>query len=186
MHELSDTKSEHHFIATPLTDKTTGIRESIMLESILAHVELGLVTKKQSAQAATGESKKDQLRSEREERKNRVVGLFNWLRKKKKVKRIVKLIVEDDPDLPCQDETIKKCLQGFEVRNLDWNKDDIDISTLRECAPNVRELWLLWSGRGSTLLGWANKDGGLTTLKHVSLSHELFISFILHVLKRLT
>jgi hypothetical protein len=85
-----------------------------------------------------------------------------------KVRRIVKLIVEDDPDLPCSDETIEDCLYGFDIRYLNWNKDDICVRSLVEKAPNLKELEVSWCGRYSTLMGWSNIEYGLRRLNKVS------------------
>jgi hypothetical protein len=79
----------------------------------------------------------------------------------------VKLVVNDDPDLPCRDETIEECLTDFDIRYLDWNKDDICIKSLKEKAENLRELWVSWSGRNSTLFGWSNREHGLRSLSQV-------------------
>lgn len=103
----------------------------------------------------------------RDARMSLVEDFFDWLRTDKGVRRIVKLVVIDSEDFPCTDETIEKCLRGFDIRYLDWDKDDICIQTLKDHAENLRELWVSWSGRNSTLFGWLNKDHGLKCLKQV-------------------
>lgn len=108
----------------------------------------------------------------RKDRMDRLGKFFEWLRTKKRVKRILKLIIKDDPELPCSDEIIEKCLENFDVRYLDWNKDDIDIQCLQSKAASLRELWLSWSGRNSTLIAWASKDYGLPSLKQVRYQRE--------------
>lgn len=73
----------------------------------------------------------------------------------------MKLIANDAPDLPCWDETIEKC---FDIHYLDWNKEDIPY-----LMKTLHGLWLSWGGRGSTLLGWSNRDQNLATLQKVGL-----------------
>jgi len=105
----------------------------------------------------------------REDRMDLVTQFFQWLRGTKEVRRIVKLVVIDDEDFPCTDETIEKCLSGFDIRYLDWNKDDICVQSIKDNVKNLRELWVSWSGRNSTLFGWSNKDYGLRCLDQVRL-----------------
>lgn len=94
---------------------------------------------------------------------------FEWLRQRKRVRRILKLVVIDDANLPCSDAIIEDCLQGFDVRYLNWNKEDLCVETLRTSGTsNVKELWLSWSGRNSVLHGWSCKETGLPTLSQVN------------------
>lgn len=103
----------------------------------------------------------------RDSRMDIVIDFFKWLRNTKKVERIVKLVVRDNQSFPCTDETIEKCLEKFDIRYLDWNKNDICIQTLQKHTGNLRELWVSWSGRNSTLFGWLNKEHGLKCFKQV-------------------
>lgn len=94
--------------------------------------------------------------------------IFQWLRHRKNVKRILKLVVIDDGALPCSDSTFEDCLQGFDIRYLSWNKEDLCIDTLRSASlSNVKELWLSWSGRNSVLHSWSCKETGLAKLSQV-------------------
>lgn len=104
---------------------------------------------------------------DRRARETFVKNFFTWLRDKKKVRRIVQIIVYDHPLAPCRDEVIKSCLEGFDVRYLDWNKEDWSVDMLQKVATNVQELWLTWSGRKSVLLGWCNQKCGLILLQKV-------------------
>ncbi|OTB14237.1 hypothetical protein K445DRAFT_319408 [Daldinia sp. EC12] len=83
---------------------------------------------------------------------------FKWL-KKKNVEQIVKLVVKDNPDRNCSDETIEACLDDFDVRYLDWNKADLCIDTIRKKAPNVAHLWLHSSGSNTVLWSWSDSSG---------------------------
>lgn len=164
------------FKAVPLTEKTTDAHQGLPLEPILACVELGLdrtassvlqdTHHAQNVPRSISENRVAQI--QRMEREKLAKEFFDWLRSK--VKRIVKLVVSDSVSMPCRDSVIRSCLLGFDVRYLDWNKADLCIRSLciPEIAPNLRELWLTWSGRNSTLLGWANKKGGLGQFDKVS------------------
>jgi len=152
-----------------LSDKTTIAHDSLTIEPVLAYVELRLVSNASLVSgeilAADAPETAGNALERRHKRMELTEKFFKWLRDDKKVKRIVKLLVKDDPYLPCDDDTIEKCLRDFDIRYLDWDKDDICIQTLKAQAPNLQELWLSWSGRNSTLHGWSNKHFGLCSLK---------------------
>ena len=103
----------------------------------------------------------------RRSRETMVKSLFTWLRDKKQVRKIVQVIVYDHPSAPCRDEVIKYCLESFDIRYLDWNKEDLSVDMLQIAAKNLQELWLTWSGRKSALLGWCNNQCGLILLQKV-------------------
>jgi hypothetical protein len=128
---------------------------------MLACVEVGLDETRTPPRHVEGQSRKD-----REVRETRVQRLFDWIRRKG-VKRIVRLVVYDHPLAPCRDDVIRSCLKGFDVRYLDWNKEDLSVDMLQHVAPRLQELWLTWSGRKSALLGWCNEKYGLRLLKQV-------------------
>ncbi|GKZ19601.1 hypothetical protein AbraIFM66951_002875 [Aspergillus brasiliensis] len=82
---------------------------------------------------------------------------FLWL-KKKKVKHIIHLTVDDYKD-PHDDEVIHKCLSGLRVDVLDWSKPDLDPEMLCAACPEVRELHLRWGGNNAILRAWGEPDG---------------------------
>lgn len=160
------------FKAAPLTERTTHTHQALSLDPILACVELGLDDTTSSL--LDGHSTQGAVRSmsEKDARENReelIKGFFKWLREQRGVKRIIKLVVSDHPYLPCRDHVIVDALKGFDIRYLDWDKEDLCMQSLTQngIAPNLRELWLAWSGRNSTLLGWSNKECGLWKLSKV-------------------
>jgi hypothetical protein len=133
---------------------------------MLACVEVSLFTTQRATGEGDGHSAED-----RNKREVLVKRLFDWLRGQKETKRIVQLVVYDHPQAPCRDEVLKACLRGFDVRYLDWNKEDMSIDMLQEVAPNLQRLWLTWSGRKSTLHGWANQRYGVFMLQKVRPMH---------------
>jgi hypothetical protein len=101
-------------------------------------------------------------------RTNSVIKAFLWL-ERRSVRRILKVVIVDDSTFPCSDETIEQCLQSFDIRYLNWNKDDLCIEILHKAGlTNIKELWLSWSGRNSVLYSWSCKDTGLPTMGKVN------------------
>ncbi|SPN96672.1 uncharacterized protein DNG_00193 [Cephalotrichum gorgonifer] len=84
---------------------------------------------------------------------------FHWLRHKKKVERIVKVIVDDCRNDPHSDQTIEACLQPFMGEVLGWRKTDLCPLTISEVGKELREVSLLWSGSNSVLRGWSEAEG---------------------------
>ncbi|KAG8677773.1 hypothetical protein FPOAC1_003801 [Fusarium poae] len=84
--------------------------------------------------------------------------LFSWLRRKN-VERILKVIVDDLEDPPHSDKAIEECLTNFHVEILDWRKVDICPETIFTACPNVRQLYLRWSGNRAVLRAWGELDG---------------------------
>lgn len=86
---------------------------------------------------------------------------FEWLRGKN-VKRILKLVIDDDQEWQCSDEVIENTLKSWDIRYLDWNKKDLSISAISQGeATKIVELWLNWGGQNTALLGWADPISGL-------------------------
>lgn len=105
---------------------------------------------------------------------------FEWLQKRKGVKKIFKVIV-DDTDSPHRDEDIINVLAGkgnrgparlqsFDVEILDWRKTDICPVVVQSAAPNLQELHLRWSGSNAVLRGWGEPEG-LPKLKQLKMIH---------------
>ncbi|KAI0399127.1 hypothetical protein F4802DRAFT_603297 [Xylaria palmicola] len=87
-----------------------------------------------------------------------IKSVFDMLRNMK-VRRILKLRVQDHFDRSCSDDVIKDCLRGIDIRYLDWKKQDLSADVVLSAAPNVAELWLYSSGRSSVLRGWSASNG---------------------------
>ena len=87
-----------------------------------------------------------------------VTNMFNMLRERG-VKRIFKVTVRDDHARPCTDRVIRRCLDGFDVRYLDWDKRDLCIDVVRAACPKIAELTLYSSGRQAVLRSWTAPSG---------------------------
>ncbi|KAK2595809.1 hypothetical protein QQS21_006573 [Conoideocrella luteorostrata] len=95
--------------------------------------------------------------------------IFDRLRKKG-VKTVLKVII-DDLALPAHsDEAIEECLNLLGVIIWDWKKTDLCSEVIFKVAPRVREAHLYWSGNNAVLRGWS-EEGGLKRLSHLRIVH---------------
>jgi hypothetical protein len=164
--------------ASPINTDTDRSHPFLKFYPILSYVELTLVetdstkanrdtTMQLAGAAGSASNYNDAVHAEWKGRTDSIRKVFSWFRKQK-VRRILKLVVVDDGTLPCSDATIEECLREFDIRYLNWNKDDFCIEVLHKAGlHNIRELWLSWSGRNSVLYSWSCKDTGLPTLGKV-------------------
>ncbi|EGX52377.1 hypothetical protein AOL_s00043g166 [Orbilia oligospora ATCC 24927] len=155
-------------------------------------LELVRLPQKWQPKSPTGEMPKvDGLRFSDEDRESRhqdpYTAIFRWLRNDKKVKKIVRVEVDeivegvhDHNVSPHSNHAIRQCLQGFDVEELDWRKFDICGNTIFEAVapkisqsnsspgrePALRILDLYSSGNTAVLRGWANDDS-LSKLKNL-------------------
>lgn len=93
--------------------------------------------------------------------------VFKWLKSNKNVKAIVSLVVKDNPNHYCSDDTVVECLEGLEIQYLDWNRPDLcaNSSTLPD---TLIEISLYWTGLNAVLWSWSDTEG-LRTLEQVGL-----------------
>ncbi|KAK3688016.1 hypothetical protein B0T22DRAFT_377342 [Podospora appendiculata] len=100
-----------------------------------------------------------------------MIFFFNWLRSKK-VKRIVKVIVDDLGDTYHSEEVIEEALKGFGVEALDWRRLDLCPVAISKVSENLREIHLQWSEKNTTLRAWSATDGlaRTPTLKEIHLT----------------
>lgn len=82
------------------------------------------------------------------------------------MRKIIRIVVQDDPIDFHSDELIEHSLKGFDVEEWRWKKWDMCSDTILEAAPDVRIVDLYWSGNKAILRSWAAADG-LVLLKRV-------------------
>ena len=87
------------------------------------------------------------------------VKVFNWLRKKGGVRKVLEVNIEDDETEPHCDEAIEIALQGLDVEILNWKKLDLCSDVLWNAARDVKELFLYSSANNDVLRSWSAKDG---------------------------
>jgi hypothetical protein len=78
--------------------------------------------------------------------------------KKKGVRKIIRLIVDDDDACLHQDDVIEE-LGMFEIEEFQWTKMDMSSVVLRHAVSRVRKLRLFSSGNHSVLRDWSGLDG---------------------------
>jgi len=100
--------------------------------------------------------------------------LFNWIRFHK-VKKILKIVVEDRAGIPHSDQVIENCLNNFDVEIWDWRKLDLCSYTILAAAPKVRVLYLYSSGNRAVLQSWCSTSG-LRILERVRYSFSIILT----------
>ncbi|KAI0886865.1 uncharacterized protein GGS22DRAFT_158885 [Annulohypoxylon maeteangense] len=85
------------------------------------------------------------------------VPIFDTL-KRKGVKKIHKLVVDDDDTCLHQDDVIER-LDEFEIEDFDWVKIDLSSTVLKKAVPHARTLRLSSSGNHSVLRDWSSTEG---------------------------
>lgn len=83
--------------------------------------------------------------------------IFDLLRSKG-VRKIIKVIVDDEEDTPHSDEVIES-LNCFQIEDWDWKKIDLCSEVLYQAAPNAEKVTLYCSGNNSILRSWSAEDG---------------------------
>ncbi|OHE93567.1 hypothetical protein CORC01_11164 [Colletotrichum orchidophilum] len=113
------------------------------------------------------------LRQEHPSRRQPVVGrtdlgiIFDWLQNKAKVKKIIKLDVDDSNHPPHCDEAIEKATKPFDIEVWNWVKIDLCCDTIAKVAPKARHIMLYWSGNNAVLRGWSDSRNGLARLQYL-------------------
>lgn len=110
--------------------------------------------------------------------------VFDYLRHKKKVKRILRVIVDDLESPSHSDEAIEFALAGMNVEAWDWRRYDLCIETVFQVAPEVTELSLYWSGNKTVLCGWSETLCGLPRLTKLRKLHVWYAQVRLKCLRR--
>ncbi|KAL4960196.1 uncharacterized protein BDV14DRAFT_183134 [Aspergillus stella-maris] len=84
--------------------------------------------------------------------------IFNFL-KKKGVKKIFRITVNDLLGQPHSDKSLVELTRTYNIQHWDWRKLDISSDTILAAAPDVKTVVMHSSGNLSTLQGWACKHG---------------------------
>ncbi|KAK6863507.1 hypothetical protein PG995_000035 [Apiospora arundinis] len=125
----------------------------ILYDEVLQYVHLPTVT---------WTNKKARKRRGRED----AAKIFTWLRETKKVRRVVKVTVEDCKEPAHSDSAIVEALAGLRVEALHWLKMDLDPFTILRVGQDIREVRLRWSGSNTALRAWGDPCG-LRQLEHL-------------------
>jgi hypothetical protein len=90
--------------------------------------------------------------------RNDMAVFFAFLRKKG-VKYVTRVIVDDTEEPAHSDEEIENALRGLNIEIWNWRKIDQSIDVILEAAPDAREVYLYWSGNNAVLRGWGDEEG---------------------------
>lgn len=147
-----------------ISQTTTKVLDFFNFEPMLstARIDLHDVAPDQDLEKLPDEEKVERWTSTQ----SYLVDVFHWLKGRKGVKGIMRLIIQDRGPIFCNDKTIEECLKGLEVRYLDWDRPDICIDTLR-LTPDLVKVDLYWSGLKAVLCSWGDANG-LRTMQRVS------------------
>jgi hypothetical protein len=91
--------------------------------------------------------------------------IFNHLRSKKGVKKIIRVTVDDDDmTTPHCDEALET-LGDLDIEEWDWRRFDLCSDVISKAAPRVQTVFLYSNGNNAVLRGWSADDGLKDTLK---------------------
>jgi ankyrin repeat protein len=128
------------------------------------NVEVNLNTANSKRSRGTGRSPKQDGEGRRD-----LCYIFDRLRKKG-VKTILKVII-DDATMPAHsDEAIEDALKFMDVEIWDWKRTDLCSEVICRVASKAREVNLYWSGNNAVLRGWS-EEGGLKRLRELTTVH---------------
>ncbi|KAH6609619.1 intracellular serine protease [Trichoderma cornu-damae] len=96
--------------------------------------------------------------------------IFDRLRKKG-VKTILKVIIDDSAMPAHSDEAIEDALKFMDVEIWDWKRIDLCSEVVCRVASKAREVHLYWSGNNAVLRGWS-EEGGLRRLRELKAGLE--------------
>lgn len=144
-------------------DDTKNNYNFLRFEPMMADVDLNLEYSQEETRSLSN-NEKEKLDMWRQDEEN-LVEFFRWLSKDKGVTSILRLTVRDNPDHYCSDHTIKKCLEYFEIRYLNWVRPNLWASS-HALPSSLIDLSLYWSGLNSVLWGWSAAEG-LQTLEEL-------------------
>ncbi|QYT02970.1 hypothetical protein H0G86_009949 [Trichoderma simmonsii] len=91
----------------------------------------------------------------------------------KKVRKILKLVVDDDEDCLHEDEVIES-LSRFKIEDFQWMKMDLSVMVLRHAVPDAQNVHLFSSGNHSVLRDWSSSEGLCQMTKLESVSVKIY------------
>lgn len=137
--------------------------KQLKFEDALQYVAIPAIKIESASEGPTGtkQSIRDRLANDGTGRRD-LVQVFDGLRRKG-VKTILKVVVDDTLVPPHTDEAIEEALRNMDVEVWDWKKVDLCTEVIYNAAPGVREVHLYWGGNNAVLRGWS-EEGGLKVL----------------------
>ncbi|KAL6873276.1 hypothetical protein HDV57DRAFT_504684 [Trichoderma longibrachiatum] len=141
-----------------------NLLSKLKFEDILQYVAIPRLNVEVNMNTANSKRSRGSGRSQRQDGDGRrdLCYIFDRLRKRG-VKTILKVIIDDSMTPAHSDEAIEDALKFMDVEIWDWKRIDLCSEVICRVAAKAREVNLYWSGNNAVLRGWS-EEGGLKKL----------------------
>ncbi|KAL6906988.1 hypothetical protein GGI43DRAFT_380509 [Trichoderma evansii] len=148
-----------------------NLLSKLKFEDILQYVAIPRLSVEVNANAANSKRARGSGRSSKQDGDGRrdLCYIFDRLRKKG-VKTVLKVIIDDSTMPAHSDEAIEDALKFMDVEIWDWKRTDLCSEVIYRVASKAREVNLYWSGNNAVLRGWS-EEGGLKRLSQLKTVH---------------
>ncbi|KAL7942118.1 hypothetical protein V8C42DRAFT_332619 [Trichoderma barbatum] len=148
-----------------------NLLSKLKFEDILQYVAIPRLNVEVNINAANSKRSRGAGRSPKQDGDGRrdLCYIFDRLRKKG-VKTILKVIIDDSMTPAHSDEAIEDALKFMDVEIWDWKRTDLCSEVICRVASKAREVNLYWSGNNAVLRGWS-EEGGLRRLRELKTVH---------------
>ncbi|KAM0254704.1 hypothetical protein ACHAQJ_006485 [Trichoderma viride] len=148
-----------------------NLLSKLKFEDILQYVAIPKLNVEVNMNTANSKRPRGAGRSPKQDGEGRrdLCYIFDRLRKKG-VKTILKVIIDDSVMPAHSDEAIEDALKFMDVEIWDWKRTDLCSEVICRVASKAREVNLYWSGNNAVLRGWS-EEGGLKRLGELRTVH---------------
>lgn len=148
-----------------------NLLSKLKFEDILQYVAIPKLSVEVNVNAANSKRARGSGRSSKQDGDGRrdLCYIFDRLRKKG-VKTVLKVIIDDSTMPAHSDEAIEDALKFMDVEIWDWKRTDLCSEVIYRVASKAREVHLYWSGNNAVLRGWS-EEGGLKRLSQLKTVH---------------
>ncbi|PNP43868.1 hypothetical protein TGAMA5MH_04151 [Trichoderma gamsii] len=148
-----------------------NLLSKLKFEDILQYVAIPRISVEVNVNTANSKRARGSGRSSKQDGDGRrdLCYIFDRLRKKG-VKTVLKVIIDDSTMPAHSDEAIEDALKFMDVEIWDWKRMDLCSEVIHRVASKAREVNLYWSGNNAVLRGWS-EEGGLKRLSQLKTVH---------------
>ncbi|KAH8131127.1 hypothetical protein FP744_10007985 [Trichoderma asperellum] len=148
-----------------------NLLSKLKFEDILQYVAIPKLSVEVNVNTANSKRARGSGRSSKQDGDGRrdLCYIFDRLRKKG-VKTVLKVIIDDSTMPAHSDEAIEDALKFMDVEIWDWKRTDLCSEVIYRVASKAREVHLYWSGNNAVLRGWS-EEGGLKRLSQLKTVH---------------
>lgn len=148
-----------------------NLLSKLKFEDILQYVAIPRISVESNVNTANSKRVRGSGRSSKQDGDGRrdLCYIFDRLRKKG-VKTVLKVIIDDSTMPAHSDEAIEDALKFMDVEIWDWKRIDLCSEVIQRVASKAREVNLYWSGNNAVLRGWSD-EGGLKRLSQLKTVH---------------